>query len=322
MDLRQLRQFLALAETQNFHRAAEMLHIAQPPLSVSIRKLEEELGVRLVERHPRGVTLTAEGALAASQAREILRLSDELRTSAKEAIAGARGPLNVGFVASATYDVIPSLVPVFRARFPAVDLSLREATSIDIIAGLVKGDLDVGLVRTPLFEAEGVKLTPLACETLVLAVPRGHRLESRAEVELAELKNESLVLYDGIAVPALRALIDLQFSAIGITPKVVQEAVQIHTMVALVECGLGVALVPSVLRRAGLGRVRLVDLFCKGTPIQIGFAIAVRDTQTRRLWRNFAEVAAEVLADPSWHPLVPPTSQGEVGMMLQLRSSD
>ena len=320
MELRQLRQFLALAETQNFHRAAELLHIAQPPLSVSIRKLEEELGVRLVDRHPRGVTLTAEGVLAASQAREILRLADELRMFAKEATAGARGPLNVGFVASATYDVIPSLVPVFRERFPAVDLSLREATSIDIIEALAQGDLDVGLVRTPLFETVGVTLTPLASETLVLAVPRGHRLESRAEVELGELKNEPLILYDATAVPALRTLIDLQFSAIGITPKVVQEAAQVHTMVALVECGLGVALVPSVLRRAGLGRVRLVDLFCKGAPIQIGFAIAVRDAEPRRLLKNFAEVAAEVLADPSWHPLLPPA--GETDDLSPLRISD
>ena len=306
MELRQLRQFLALAETRNFHRAAETLHMAQPPLSVSIRKLEEDLGVRLVERHARGVTLTAEGELAASQAREILRLADELRLFATGAVSGARGPLNLGFVASATYDVIPSLVPVFRARYPDVELRLREATSVDIIAGVAQGELDVGLVRTPIFGASGVTLTHLVSENLVLAVPRGHRLESRAEVDLAELRDEPLILWNSEAEPWVRALIDLKFSDIELVPNVVEEVSQIHTMVALVECGIGAGLVPSVLRRSGSGRVRLVDLVCQGAPIQIGFAVAVRAGPSRKLTTNFAEVAIEILQDPSWRPLLPP----------------
>lgn len=306
--MRQLRQFLALAETRNFHRAAEALNMAQPPLSVSIRKLEEDLGVRLVERHARGVSLTAEGELAAAQAREILRLSDELKQFATEAVKGARGPLNLGFVASATYDVIPNLVPVFRERFPAVDLRLREATSADIIARLVNGELDAGLVRTPLFGVPSVSLIDLASEKLVLAVPRGHRLESRAEVELGELGGEPFILWNREAEPWIRTLIDLNFSAVGITPNMVEEASQIHTVVALVECGIGLAVVPSVLRRAGLGRVRLVDLVCKGAPIEIGFAVAVRAGPRRKLIKNFADVAVEVLRDPRWLPLQPPTN--------------
>ena len=298
MELRQLRQFLALAETKNFHRAAESLHMAQPPLSVSIRKLEEELGVSLAERHARGVTLTPEGELVATQAREIVRLATELRQFAKEAVLGARGTLSVGFVVSATYDVIPRLIPVFRSRYPNVELRLREASTHEIIEGLNRGDLDVGLVRTPLAGALGVGLTPLFSETMLLAVRHGHRFESRSEVELAELRDEPLILFPRSAISSLRTLIDFSFSDLGITPNIVEETAQVHTTMALVECGIGSALVPSVLRRAGLGHVRLVDLTIRGKPIQIGLAVAVPVAHNHRVAKTFVQVAVEVLAEP------------------------
>lgn len=303
MELRQLRHFIALAKSGNFHRAAETLNISQPPLSVSIRKLEEELSVSLFERHARGVTLTPEGELAVVQAQEIIRLSDELRLFAKESVSGVRGTLNLGFVASAAYDLIPTLVPVFRERFPLVDLRLREATSAEIIAGVAQGDLDVGLVRTPIFGVTDITLTPIASECMVLALPRGHRFESRAEVDLAELKNEPLVLWNRDSEPWFRTLIDMSFSAINLVPNVAEEAAQIHTVMALVECGIGAALVPSILRLSGSGRVRLIDLTTQGAPIPIGFAIAVRTGQGRQLTSNFADTAIEVLRGPNWQPL-------------------
>jgi DNA-binding transcriptional LysR family regulator len=299
MELRQLRQFLALVQAGNFHRAAAALNMAQPPLSVSIRKLEEELGMRLFERHSRGVTLTPEGETTAVQAREILRRADELKSFATEVVDGSRGVLNIGFVASATYGAIPSVIPVFRQRFPAVDLRLKEATTLDIVKSLRQGDLDVGLVRTPVSGTESLTITPLLMENLVLAVPHGHRLQSRSEVELEQLRDEPLILYDRTAVPSMRNLIDLSFSTIGITPNVVEEAAHIHTMMALVDCGLGAALLPAILRRAGTGRVRLVDLVCRGAAIQTGLALAVREGETRRLVKNFSAVATEVLSAPA-----------------------
>ncbi len=305
MELRQLRQLLVLAETRNFHRAATALNMAQPPLSVSIRKLEEDLGVRLFERHARGITLTSEGEFAASQAAEILRIAGELKQFASEAAVRMRGPLNLGFVASATYDVIPNLVPVFRERYPHVVLRLREATDVEIIAGVAQGSLDVGLVRTPLFGAHGVTLSPLVSENLVLAVPRGHRLEHRQEVDLEELRNEPLILWSREAEPWIRSLIDLSFNKIDITPNVVDEVSQIHTLVALIECGIGIGLVPSVLRRSGSDRVRLVDFLCNGEPVQIGFAIAIKAGSNHRLTADVAQVAIEVLRDSSWHHLLP-----------------
>jgi DNA-binding transcriptional LysR family regulator len=295
-----------LAETSNFHRAAEQLNIAQPPLSVSIRKLELDLGVTLFERHSRGVTLTPEGQLAVVQAREVVRMADELLQYARQGATGARGKLNLGFVASATYDLIPALVPAFRESFPQVELGLKEATSIDIVSGLIDGLLDVGLIRTPIFDTPKVEITPLASEHMVLAVPKGHRLESRSEVALEELGSEPLIMWSRAAEPWFQSLIELSFGKVGIAPTVVEEASHVHTVLALVECGVGGALVPSVLRRTGTGRVRLLDVTCQGQPIAIGFAIAVRADHPRRIASNFIKVATEVIRDPSWQSLLSP----------------
>ena len=300
MELRQLRQFLALAEAQNFHRAAAALNMAQPPLSVSIRKLEEELGVRLVERHTRGVTLTREGDVVAGQAREIMRLTDELRRFAKESVNGTRGNLRLGFVASATYDVIPRLAPAFRERYPAVRLRLSEASSQDIVEGVLKGDLHVGIVRTPLTGARGVELTALFPETMLLAIQHGHRFEHRAQVDLAELRGEPLILTPPSRISGLRTVIDMSFSALGFAPNVVEETHHVHTTMSLVESGLGAALLPSTFRRAGLGRVRLVDLVINGQPIEIGMATAVRAGVKNKVVQNFVALASELLADPKW----------------------
>ena len=308
MELRQLRQFLCLVETKNFHRAAERLNISQPPLSVSIRKLELSLGVRLFERHSRGVSLTPQGELIAEQAREIVRIADELRQCAKETVIGARGRLNVGFVASATYDLIPALVPVFRARFPAVELRLKEATSVDIVSGLLQGELDVGLVRTPIFGTSRIQIIPVASETMMLAVPLGHRFASCADVRLEDLGGEPMIMWNREAEPWFQALIDLSFAKVDIAPKVVEEASHVHTVLALVECGVGGALVPSTLRRLGTGRVRLVDITCEGDRISIGFAIAVRLDHPRRVATNFAKAVTDVVSDPSWHSVLSPRS--------------
>jgi DNA-binding transcriptional LysR family regulator len=185
-------------------------------------------------------------------------------------------------------------------------LGLKEATSVDIISGLLEGALDVGLVRTPIFGTPRVEITPLASEHMVLAVPRGHRFESRSEVRLEELGGEPLIMWNREAEPWFQSLIELSFSKVAISPTVVEEASHVHTVLALVECGVGGALVPSVLRRSGTGRVRLVDVTCQGQPIPIGFAMAVRVDHPRRIASHFIKVATEVIRDPSWHSLLAP----------------
>ncbi|AMU92602.1 hypothetical protein ATM17_30550 (plasmid) [Sphingopyxis macrogoltabida] len=273
--------------------------MSQPPLSVSIRRLEEELGVQLIERHSRGVTLTTEGALVVEQAQEVVRVADNIRLFAKESLGGTRGLLRLGFVGSATFNLIPSLIPRFRALFPNVTLKLSEQVSAEIVAGLLSGDLDAGLLRTPLFDVTGLILTPLSVDRLVLALPYGHAFAERSEIKLEDLANQAMILWSRTTEPWVRTMIDINFSAIGIAPVVVEEASHIHTMLSLVECGLGAALVPSIVRRSSPDRLNFVDLTCKGSPIELGFAMAVREGQGRPLTANFAGVAIEVLQQNS-----------------------
>ena len=131
MELRQLSQFIAVAETQNFSRAAERLAMAQPPLSVAIRTLEEEIGVALFDRIARGVRLTDAGEAALEAARKCLREADEVVSLARMAAKGEAGLLRIGFVGSATFDVLPRLIEAFSERYPMVRLDLFEAANLE-----------------------------------------------------------------------------------------------------------------------------------------------------------------------------------------------
>ena len=296
MELRQLRHFVALAETLNFHRAAAALNMTQPPLSLSIRKLEEQLGSPLFERHARGVALTEAGSAALAHAREALNAAEALTQSVRETAAGDRGQLRVGFVGSATYALIPAVVPAFRRQRPQVDLSLKEATSLEVVRALEEGALDVGLLRTPLLQVGRVALEPLYKEELILVTPRDHPLGQRSEVRLEELRDEPLVVYDRRQVPNLWSLTVMSCEAAGFLPKIAEEASQIHTMIALVESGLGLALAPSIMRRAGSDRVRYLRLTAQGRPLQIGLALATREGDRRSAVRAFADLAREAAA--------------------------
>ena len=293
MELRQLRHFVALAEALNFHRAAEALHLSQPPLSVSIRKLEVELGAPLFERHPRGVVLTEAGRGALPYARDALNAADALAQVVRETATGARGRVRVGFVGTATYALIPAIVPLFRQRHPAIELSLKEFTSVEIVRALEAGDLDVGLIRTPALEVGGVALEPLYNEPLLLMVPRDHPLPDGVAVRLRDLRDEPFVFYDRNQVPNLWNYGLMACEAAGFLPRIAEEAANIHTVVALVESGLGVAFAPAIMQRVASGRVRCVPLTGE-TPLQIGFALATRPAERSLVVKVFAELARDV----------------------------
>ncbi|MES2973769.1 MAG: LysR substrate-binding domain-containing protein [Pseudomonadota bacterium] len=247
MDLRRLRHFNVLAETLNFSRAAERLHIAQPALSVSIQKLENELGARLFERTSSGVLLTAAGQAALIEARRLLYHGEQLQRSVRATADGTGGRLRVGFVGSAIYRVIPTLIPAFRAEYPGVELVLRESTSLSIITSLTEETLDLGIVRTPLLQAHGATLHTLQRDRFLVALPQDHSLARRESLALADLAGEAFISYSADAA-GLHAHLMSACEAAGFAPRVAQEATQVPTVLALVESGLGIALVPEVMR--------------------------------------------------------------------------
>ncbi|NWG53205.1 MAG: LysR family transcriptional regulator [Hydrogenophilaceae bacterium] len=276
MELRQVAQFVALSDALNFHRAARALNMSQPPLSISIRKLEQEMGVTLFNRQARGVSLTEAGLAALPHARKILSGAEAMRDAARSTVDGTLGRLSVGFVGSAVCALLPKVVPLFRSERPGVDLRLREATTLEILRGLESGELDVGVLRTPVFDVGEVVLEALSQEEMLLLIPPNHPLRGRKSVRLEDLRNEAFVGYDRVRLPNYWNLSLNAFDAAGYQPRIAEEAAHAHTLIALVESGIGVALAPAVSRIAGSDRVGYARLTVRGAPIMVGLASATQ----------------------------------------------
>jgi len=245
VDLRQLRYFRAVAEERSFSRAAARLHISQPPLSVHIKMLEEELGVQLLERTHRGVSLTPAGEVLYEEALVLLRRLEEAKIKTQQAGKGEIGTLSVGFVSIAGYGILPPTIKRFRERFPQVDVQLHELTTDAQIRELRAGRLDLGIGLGPVNEAD-LSFESVSRESLVLAVPVGHRLgPSSGPVRLKTFANEHFIIPPRDIAPGLYDQIISLCRANGFVPKVTQQARQMQTVVGLVASGMGVALVPS-----------------------------------------------------------------------------
>lgn len=249
MDLRQMRYFVAVAEERHFGRAADRLHMAQPPLSQQIKQLEAALGTRLLERTTRRVDLTDAGRLMLERARQILADVESLEKDVREVGAGAAGVLRVGFVGSATYRVMPAVVQLARQELPGVRLHVMgEMLTPNIEQALLENRLDVAVLRPPAQSAE-IVLDPLEGDSLVVALPAAHPLATRGgPLALADLAGEDFVGY-----PPASAVATVSFEACrqaGFRPRVVQEATETSTLLAFVGAGMGLALVPDGARRA------------------------------------------------------------------------
>jgi DNA-binding transcriptional LysR family regulator len=291
MDLRRIRHFNVLAETLNFSRAAERLHIAQPALSVSIQKLETELGTKLFERTPTGVLLTASGQAALVEARRMLYHGEQMMRTARDAAAGTGGRLRIGFVGSAIFRLIPTLIPRFRSQYPQVELVLTESTSARILSMLREEALDIGIVRTPLLQSHGATLVTLQRDRFVAALPASHPLGGRANLRLEELSGEAFVMYARVEAAGLHASAMAACEAAGFAPDIRQEATQVATLLALVESGLGVALVPEVMRGQRAPQVVYCDLADASDTVNTTLVLAYEAGNETPAAQRFIEVS-------------------------------
>jgi len=294
MDLRQMRQALVLSETLNFHRAAERLHMAQPPLSTAIRKLEDELAVTLFERLPSGLTLTPVGEIVLRQMRATLFFADEIRRAASEGEAGLRGKLRVGFVGSSVYSLMPKVIRAFRLKYPRVELVIEESTTVDLLRAVEEHTLDVALVRFPVLGKTSAEVMLVQPDPLVLAVSADSPLAGRESVALSELGDTPFIVYSQARVPTMHALMMYAFHAAGIQPPIAQEALQVPTILALVESGIGVALVPATTARQGAVGIRHIPLTGLPEQMDFGLALAMLPDAVNATTRNFAALAREI----------------------------
>lgn len=285
MDLRQLHYFSVLAETLNFHRAAERLNISQPPLTVAIRKLEEDLGAPLFVRSPRNITLTAAGLAALKPAREALMQADQVRRAIRQGLDGERGRLRIGFVGSATFDLLPRLIQPFRHKYPQVELILVEGTSIEISNQIDTGMLDIGLVRLPLLSRSKMVTHSLEHDRMVAALPASHALACKHCLRIEEMADQPFVVHGAVSI--LRSTTIAACQNAGFIPHIAQDATQVQTILSLIQSGLGVALVPSRSRRYAPSGVVLIDLV-QPTIVELGIVYAPRENA---VVANFAELA-------------------------------
>ncbi|NOK63032.1 MAG: LysR family transcriptional regulator [Chloroflexi bacterium AL-W] len=244
MELRHLRYFIAVAEELHFGRAATRLQMAQPPLSLQIRQLEQDLDVQLFHRTKRRVELTHAGHIFLEEARATIRQAEQARLAAQRASRGEVGQLHLGFVRSATYHVLPELMRAFRRYRPTVEVTLHEHTTMQQVHALHQQRIDVGIVRPPIAGTDLFRETLLQ-ETLVLALPDTHRCVDQASVSLQTIATEPFIMFPRHLGPGLYDQIVQLCHRAGFSPNIVQEAVQMQTIVSLVAAELGIALVPA-----------------------------------------------------------------------------
>ncbi len=245
MELRQLRYFVAVAEELHFRRAAARLHISQPPLSQQIAALEDELGVRLLERTRRRVELTPAGEAFLRVARATRAELDVAVSTARASDAGQEGVLRVGFVGSALMSIVPSTVQRFRRTRPGLELELRERSTVEQLRAVSTGLIDVGLVRPPIEADETLHTEVVRRERTVAALPEGHPLAALRRVPLRRLASEPLVLFPRRQAPGYHDLLIGRLAATGTTPHVAQYAPEMMTIIGLVAAGIGVSPVPA-----------------------------------------------------------------------------
>ncbi|MEO7401189.1 MAG: LysR family transcriptional regulator [Polaromonas sp.] len=250
IELRLWRQFVAVAEELHFGRAAQRLHMTQPPLTQAIAHLEQLLLVRLFDRSTRRVQLTPAGAALLPEARELLARAHALPAYARASADGEAGRLRLAFVSTVGFDLLPRWVLAFREQYPKVQLELIEATGDVQLQALERGEIDAGfMLHSPGFAPPGLVCQRIARDPLVLALPGQSELADRAALTLNDLLDQPLVIFPRRILPSLHDAIFAMYHAAGQLPRVAQEAIQMQTIVNLVSAGLGVAWVPDSVRQ-------------------------------------------------------------------------
>ncbi|HEX8957749.1 MAG TPA: LysR family transcriptional regulator [Burkholderiaceae bacterium] len=247
MELRHLRYFVAVAEELHFTRAAQRLHLGQPPLSAQIQALEREVGAQLLVRTKRSVRLTDAGKLFLEDARRILALSDLAGENARRASRGEIGELRIGFTSSMPFsEILPRVVNQYRKRYPQVNLSLQEMATMRQIEAIANRVLDVGFIRTPEFEVDAaVELTTLRHDPLVFVLPTSHRLARRKTVAIEDLDGEPFVVYSRDVGTGLHTQVMRLCRQAGFELTIGQEAREASTIIGLVAAGCGISVLPE-----------------------------------------------------------------------------
>jgi DNA-binding transcriptional LysR family regulator len=276
MELRQIRSFLSIAETLHFGRTAELIHLSQPALSLQIRALEEEIGVRLLERNRRNTTLTAAGLAFREDAAAALSQLEQAIRRARLAAKGKRGLLRIGFISTAGSEMVTDIVRQFRELNPEVEFSLRNILTAPQVQMLETGALDIGFLRLPIGERSALDVVTVHREPFVLVVPSSHKLAKRKRVRLREVAGQDFVMYERTWAPGFHDLMVRILHDAGIVPNVSQTAGEIPTLISLVDSRMGIAIMPASAAKHSVASVVACEISDRIPMSEIGIAVSKR----------------------------------------------
>lgn len=319
MNLRDLQYLVALAEYRHFGRAAEASFVSQPTLSTQIRKLEDELGVALVERTPRKVLLTETGAEIARRARGVLSQIDEIKSIAQRTRDPESGTIRLGIFPTLGPYLLPHVIPQLRARFPRLELLLREEKTEQVLHMLREGTLDAGILALPVHD-DSLHVEFLFEEPFVLAVPAGHPLAGRGSLRMDDLSEQNLLLLEDGHCLRDQALEVCSLAGAG--EKTGFRATSLETLRQMVSANVGITLLPALAVQAPVAQSPNVDL--------IAFQSPAPSRRIAMLWRKssamtpFFEALAAIVRDlPTdlFHPRSTTSRQPESGLAVASSSS-
>ncbi|MBP1965636.1 LysR family transcriptional regulator [Paenibacillus aceris] len=291
MELRQIEYFIAVAEELHFGRAAKRLQMTQPPLSQQILQLEKELGVMLFERSKRHVELTNAGKVFLQESLHALTQLEQAKAAAQRAQMGMLGRLVLGFVGSATFDILPNLVRAFQDQYPYVDLVLHEMPTPMQIEAFRRKDIDIGFVRTPVVDRL-LSLLSVHQETCIAVVPKLHPLAQRSSVSMGDLSAERFILVEREVWPSWYDDIVTKCREAGFSPIIRQNVKEIQTVVGLVAAGLGISIVPSSTANLHARDVAYVNI--EGNAPRVDMSIAWRTDNNSPIVKQFLETAVRL----------------------------
>jgi DNA-binding transcriptional LysR family regulator len=275
MELRHLRYFVAVAEVENVSRAALKLHVSQPALSRQISDLEEELGFLLLERGPKSVRLTEAGRVFLNEAREVLQRAEDAVRTARAIASGGRGELQVGYAPTLTARLLPATLRGFQAELPRVRVKLHDLTTEEMLEGLRRGKLQIAfLVRPTAAAGRGLRFEELLRDPLRLALAPQHPLSQKRTASLTEAAREPFIVFSQQEYPEYHQMLRSVFAAAKSNPRILEEQDGVSSLIAAVEAGRGVALMPESLSCLAGPRLKLIPLTPEPEPLKIGAAWA------------------------------------------------
>lgn len=298
LELRSVRQFVAVAEELSFRRAAERLHMSQPPLSVAMQNLEAQIGTRLLDRSKHHVRLTPAGQVFYQDAVQLLKFSQQAEDRARRTGEGKEGSIRLSFVPSAALDLFPAILKQFQTAHPTVELKLTAENTRRQLEDLRQNHVDLALVVGPVHHYSGIELVELKPQKFVIAVPRNHALAKQSAINIQDLADQPFVSFTATEGAGFVNALMATCHAAGFLPNVVHEASQMQSILTLVAGGLGVALVPASLQRLQMEDVAFLKVLDSPRTPEYDLVFAFNKLNDNPVVEAFIAVAVEVVGRP------------------------